>query len=65
MNYRTIWPLVGAAAVALALIVAVYFVRTTPDTAPSNSPDRGQTEDQAPTGPADRNALPGSQNTTP
>ncbi|MCW8279604.1 hypothetical protein K7A42_01755 [Agrobacterium sp. InxBP2] len=64
-NYRTILTLAGAAAVALAMIVVVYFVKTTPDTAPSNSPDRGQTEEQAPAGPADRNALPGSQNTTP
>ncbi|MBW9070038.1 MULTISPECIES: hypothetical protein [Agrobacterium] len=64
-NYRTILTLAAAAAVALAMIVVVYFVKTTPDTAPSNSPDRGQTEEQAPAGPADRNALPGSQNTTP
>lgn len=64
-QFQAIWPLAGAAVVALAMVVVVYLVRTTPDTAPSNPPDRGQTEEQAPAGPADRSALPGSQNTTP
>ncbi|NWJ27633.1 hypothetical protein [Rhizobium sp. RM] len=57
-NDRTLWPLLGAAAVAVAMIVVVYFVRATPETASSSPPDRGQTEEQALAGPADRNALP-------
>lgn len=64
-RFQALWPLAGAVVVALAMVVVVYLVRSTPDTAPSNPPDRGQTEEQAPAGPADRSALPGSQNTAP
>ena len=54
-NNRTIWPLICAAIVVVAMFAIVYFVRTVPETAPSNPPDRGQTEENAPAGPADRN----------
>ncbi len=60
-NKRALRPIIVALLVVLVGLGIGYHVTTGPETAPSNPPDRGNTEESLPAAPADPQALPGNR----